>query len=61
VQVDDRVLEFDVTEQELHGAQVRTRFDEVRGVRMTQRILTLLMNLPPPSFTTVTIPFTANT
>jgi hypothetical protein len=29
VQVDDRVLEFDVTEQELHGAQVRTRFDEV--------------------------------
>ena len=29
VQVDDRVLEFDVTEQELHGPQVGTRFDEV--------------------------------
>ena len=61
MQIDDRVLEFDVPEQQLHGPQVGPRFHQVRGVRVPQRILTLPMNRPQPSFTIVTIPFTANT
>ena len=60
MQIDNGVFEFDVTEEQLDGAQVCPRFHKVRGVRMSQRILTLLMNYPQPSFTTVTIPFTAN-
>jgi hypothetical protein len=47
-------------EQFLHGANVLTAFEQVRCERMAQRILTLLMNRPPRSFTTGTIPSTAN-
>ena len=50
-----------MTEQQLHGPDIRAGFQEVDGERVTQRILTLPMNRPQPSFTTVTIRFTANT
>ena len=60
VQIDRRVREIGVTEQQLNGAQVGAGFEQMGRVRVPQRILTLLMNLLPPSFTTVTIPSTAN-
>ena len=47
-------------EQQLNRTQIRAGFQEVYGEGMPQRILTLPMNRPQPSFTTVTIPFTAN-
>src|SRR5712691_4318955 len=50
-----------VAEQLLDGSDVVSALEQMRGERVPQRILTLLMNLPPPSFTTVTIPSTANT
>jgi hypothetical protein len=34
VQVDHRVFEFDVTQQELNGAQVGSRFQQMSGVGM---------------------------
>ena len=49
-----------VTEDHLDQSQTHAGGVEVRRVRMAQRILTLPMNRPPPSFTTVTIRFTAN-
>ena len=62
VQIERRVFELDVAEQELNRAQVGTGLQEVGGVRMPQCILTLPMNQAPPQppFTTVTIRFTAN-
>jgi hypothetical protein len=44
----------------LDGSDVVPALEQVRGERVPQRILTLLMNHSRPSFTTVTIPFTAN-
>ena len=37
MQIDDRVLEFDVPEQQLHGPQVGARCHQVRGVRVPNR------------------------
>ena len=48
-------------EQFLHRPDVIAVFKEMGCEGVPQRILTLLMNRPPPSFTTVTIRFTANT
>lgn len=59
MQVDGRVREVGVAEQDLNRAQVRARFEEVGGVRMAQRLLTLLMNPLLPSSTTATIRITA--
>jgi hypothetical protein len=50
-----------MAKQELNGADIGAGFEQVYGKRMSQRILTLLMNRPQRSFTTVTIPSTANT
>jgi hypothetical protein len=50
-----------MAEQQLNRAHVRARFQEMDGERVAQRILTLLMNRPRRSFTTGTIPSTANT
>jgi hypothetical protein len=61
VEIDGRVREVGVAEQQLNRAQVGAGFMGVGRVRMAQRILTLLMNRPPPSFTTATIRSTANT
>ena len=60
VEIDRRMREIGVPEQYLNRPEVGARFQEMRGVAVSQRILTLLMNLLPPSFTTVTIPSTAN-
>jgi hypothetical protein len=49
-----------MAEQLLHGPNVIARFEQVRREAVPQRIRTLLMNPRQPSFTTVTIPFTAN-
>jgi hypothetical protein len=50
-----------VTQGVLDDPQIDAGFQEVRRVRMAERILTLLMNLPQPRFTTATIRSTANT
>jgi len=50
-----------MAEQQLNGADVCAGFQEVDGEGVAQRILTLLMNRPPGSFTTVTIHSTAST
>ena len=56
-----RRVEVLVPEQALNRGEVDAGFEQVRRERMAQRILTLLMNRLPPSFTTVTTPSTANT
>ena len=61
VQINGRVREVSVPEQELNRAQVRTSFQQMRRIRVAERILTLPMNRPQPSFTTGIIRFTANT
>ena len=61
VQVHHRRRDVARPEQFLHRANVIAVFKEMGREGMAQRILTLLMNRPPPSFTTVTILFTANT
>ena len=48
-------------EQLLYGANVVPIFEQRRRKAVTQRILTLLMNRPLPSFTTDTIRSTAST
>jgi hypothetical protein len=48
-------------EQLLDGPDVVAVFQEMRREAMSQRILTLPMNRPPRSFTTVTIHSTAST
>ena len=48
-------------EQLLHRPDVVPIFEQMRRKGMAERILTLPMNRSPPSFTTVTIRFTANT
>jgi len=50
-----------VAEQALNRVDVDAGLKQVRREGVTQRILTLPMNRPQPSFTTVTILFTANT
>jgi len=49
-----------VAEEGLHNAQIGAAFDEVGGEGVAQRILTLPMNRPPRSSTTVTIHSTVN-
>ena len=60
VQVDHRRGYVAVAEQLLNRADVVSGLQQVRRKRVPERILTLPMNRPPPSFTTVTIRFTAN-
>ena len=60
VEIHRRVREIRVAQQELNRPQVGASFQEMRREGMPQRILTLLMNLPQPSSTIVTIRFTAN-
>ena len=55
VQVDHCRSDVAMPEQFLHGPDVVAVFQQMRRERVTQRILTLPMNRPPPSFTTVTI------
>ena len=50
-----------MAEQLLHRANVVPVFKKMRREAVAQRILTLPMNHLPPSFTTATIRFTANT
>jgi hypothetical protein len=50
-----------VAEQPLNGVQVDPGFKEMGREGVPQRILTLPVNRPPRSFTTVIIPSTANT
>ena len=50
-----------VAHESLNRVQIHAGFEQMRGEAMAQRILTLLMNRPPRSFTTVTIRSTANT
>jgi hypothetical protein len=50
-----------MAEEQLNRADVGAGFQEVDSEGVAQRILTLLMNRLPPSFTTVTTPSTANT
>jgi hypothetical protein len=47
--------------QLLDRPEVDPTFQQMRREAVAQRILTLPMNRPPPSFTTVTIHSTANT
>ena len=61
VEVPHRRADVPVAEQALDRMDVDARFEQMRREAVPQRILTLLMNRPPPSFTTVTILFTANT
>jgi len=61
MQIDERVFQLAVTEEQLAGAQIRARFEQMGRETMAQRILTLPMNRLPRSFTTVTIPSTRNT
>jgi hypothetical protein len=60
VRVNHRRADILVPQQLLLRADVRPAFQKVRRKAVAERILTLLMNHPQPSFTTVTIPFTAN-
>jgi hypothetical protein len=48
-----------MTEELLDGSDVMTALQQMGRERVPERILTLLMNHPPPSFTTGTILFTA--
>jgi hypothetical protein len=50
-----------VAEKLLDGAKIGTPGEKMGCEGMAQRILTLPMNCPSPSFTTVTIRSTANT
>ena len=61
VQIHRGVRQIGVAQQELNRAQISPCFQQMRRVRVPQRILTLLMNRPPPSFTIGIIRFTANT
>jgi hypothetical protein len=60
VRVDHRGRHIRVAEEFLHGPDVVSGLEQVGRERVPQRILTLLMNCPPPSFTTDTIRSTAN-
>ena len=61
MEIDGRVREVGVAQQELDRPQVGARFQQMRRVRVPERILTLPMNRLLRSFITVTIPSTANT
>ena len=60
VRVDHRGLDMRVAEVLLNLTDVDAAEQQVSGKNVTERILTLPMNRPPRSFTTVTIPSTAN-
>jgi hypothetical protein len=59
--IDHRRTHVPVAKQLLDRTDVVAVFEQVRGKRVPQRILTLPMNRLLRSFTTVTIPSTANT
>ena len=61
MEIDRRVRQIGVAQQELDRPQVGARFQQMGRVRVPQRILTLLMNRLQPSFTIDIIRFTANT
>ena len=61
MEIDRGVRQIGMAKQELDRPQVGARFQQMRRVRVPQRILTLPMNRPQRSFTTVTIRSTANT
>ncbi|HUE84579.1 MAG TPA: hypothetical protein VMO26_00730 [Vicinamibacterales bacterium] len=61
VRIDLRRARAAVPEDLLNDPEVDAGFKQMRGERVTQRILTLPMNRLPRSFTTVTIPSTVNT
>jgi hypothetical protein len=56
-----RGFESDMPQPVSDHVEFDAGLQKVDGARVAQRILTLLMNLLPPSFTTLTIPSTANT
>ena len=60
VRVNHRRADVAVAEQLLDGPDVVAGFEQVGCEGMAQRILTLPMNRPQPSFSTVTIRFTAS-
>jgi hypothetical protein len=60
VRVDHRGLHVGVLEVFLNLPDVDSVEEQMRREAVTQRILTLLMNHRRPSFTTGTIPSTAN-
>ena len=61
LQVPRRGAEMAMPHQTLNRVQIHASFEQMGREAMAQRILTLLMNRPPRSFTTVTIRSTANT
>jgi hypothetical protein len=60
MQIDDRVPHLGMAEQQLDRSDVIAGFEQMSREGMAQRILTLPMNRPPPSFTTGIIRSTAN-
>jgi len=50
-----------MAQQALDGVEIDPRVEQMGREAMAEGILTLPMNRPQPSFTTVTIPSTANT
>jgi len=60
VRIDHRRAHVLVAKQLLDRADVIAVLQQMCREGVPQRIRTLLMNPPQPSFTTVTIPFTAN-
>ncbi len=60
LKVPSRGTEMAVPQQPLNRVDVDAGFEQMRRETVPQRILTLPMNRPPRSFTTVTIPSTAN-
>ena len=61
VEIPSGRIEGAMAQPQLNRAQVLARFQRMGGIAVAQRILTLPMNRPQPSFTTVTTPSTANT
>jgi hypothetical protein len=60
MRIDHRRRNICVPKEFLHGPDVAARLEQVRREGVPERILTLLMNLPQPRFTTATIRSTAN-
>jgi hypothetical protein len=61
MEIQHRVPDLHMAEEQLNRPEVRATLEQVRGIRMAERILTLPMNRLPRSFSTVTIPSTVNT
>jgi hypothetical protein len=60
VRVDHRRADVPMPKQLLNRPDVVSGLEQMGRERVPQRILTLLMNCSPPSFTTVTTRSTAN-